>query len=243
MPFLTSLAANAGYGRLPVSRSSGVRLIFLSAINNSTWTTDVTNKISSAISTFYPTASVTITTITDLAFSGSTLSTATYDVAFVVTNTSFSNAALGTALNNFVAAGGGLVMTAFACTTVAVTNFTYSSYAPTITTGATNNRTTNPSVLGTYTASDPLMNNVTSFNAGTSRYGSQSLTLNSGATTVASYSDGGPLVVKRTIGSARTVVLNFFAPSSDSRSDFWTSSTHGGRLMANAVLWTGKVLN
>jgi hypothetical protein len=83
------------------------------------------------------------------------------------------------------------------------------------------------------------MANVTVFNAGTSRYGSQSFTLNSGATTVAFYADGGPLVVKRTIGTARAVSLNFYAPSSDARSDFWTASTHGARLIANAIVWTG----
>ncbi|HZV35351.1 MAG TPA: immunoglobulin domain-containing protein, partial [Verrucomicrobiae bacterium] len=34
---------------------------------------------------------------------------------------------------------------------------------------------------------------------------------------------------------------NFYPPSSDARSDFWVSSTSGGALMANSLLWAGKV--
>ncbi len=86
------------------------------------------------------------------------------------------------------------------------------------------------------------MANVSTFNNGTAGYGTTSFTLTSGATIVASFTDGGPLVVKRTIGTARTVALNFYAPSSTARADFWTASTHGDRLMANAILWTGKAV-
>ena len=37
------------------------------------------------------------------------------------------------------------------------------------------------------------------------------------------------------------VGLNFYPPSSDARTDFWASSTSGGTLMANSLLWSGKV--
>ncbi len=242
MPLVSSLASATGFGRMPVptaAPSGAVRVVFLSAAANAAWTADVTTKINAALTTLYPAVSVTITTITDTATNGSTVTRANFDVAFVVTNTSFSNSALGVALNNFVAAGGGLVMTAFAMTTVLVPGFTYATYAPA--TGGSNNRTGN-STLGTFTAGDPLMANVSTFNNGSGGFGAASLTLSSGAEVVASFSNGGQLVVKRVVGPARTVALNFFAPSSDSRTDFWTASTHGGRLMANAILWTGRAV-
>ena len=95
--------------------------------------------------------------------------------------------------------------------------------------------------LGTYTSSDPLMLGVTSFNPGSSRYGAGGLTAQAGATVVASYNDNNILVAKKTQASnARTVTLNFFPPSSTSRSDFWNASTNGGQLMCNAIMWTGK---
>jgi hypothetical protein len=36
--------------------------------------------------------------------------------------------------------------------------------------------------------------------------------------------------------------LNFFLPSSSSRSDFWNISTNGGELMCNAIMWAGKAV-
>ncbi len=245
MPLTSSLSAVTGYGRMPISRggaSGTVRVLFLAATSTVTWATDVTTKITGALATFYPAVTVTITTITDRTYTGSTLLRSSFDVVLLTQDASFSNASVGTALNTFVAAGGGLVITVFACSSVALAGFTYATYAPNVTTGATNNRT-GTSTLGTFTASDPLMANVTTFNAGTARYGSQTLTLNSGATTVAFYSDGGPLVVKRVIGTARTVSLNFYSPSSTVRADFWTATTHGDRIMANAIVWTGKAVS
>lgn len=246
MPITSSLAASCGYGRMYTLSGShppsdSVRVVFLSATGVELRDSDVRTKINAAVALLYPSVSVTITTITDRTTNGSTVTTANYDVAFVVTSQSFSNSALGTALNNFVAAGGGLVMTAFAMTTVPIPGFSYANYAPVLS-GGSNNRT-GSSTLGTFTASDPLMSNVSTFNNGTSGFGATTLTLASGATVVASFTDGGQLVVKRVIGTARTVVLNFYAPSSDARSDFWTASTDGGRLMANAILWAGKAVS
>jgi hypothetical protein len=37
------------------------------------------------------------------------------------------------------------------------------------------------------------------------------------------------------------VGLNFYPPSSAVRTDFWQTNTDGGRLMANALLWAGKI--
>jgi hypothetical protein len=55
------------------------------------------------------------------------------------------------------------------------------------------------------------------------------------ATLVAEWSDGLPLVASRKIGLATRVDLNFYPPSSDVRADFWTATTDGAQLLANAL--------
>jgi hypothetical protein len=62
-----------------------------------------------------------------------------------------------------------------------------------------------------------------------------------GAVQAAHWSNGQPLAGSKDDGAGRFVGLNFFPPSSDSRSDFWVSSTDGARLMSDALLWSGKI--
>jgi hypothetical protein len=45
------------------------------------------------------------------------------------------------------------------------------------------------------------------------------------------------LVATKQLTVGRVAALNFYPPSSNVRSDFWQSSTDGGLLMANALLW------
>ncbi len=95
MPITSSLAATCGYGRMNTVRTSGsVRVVLLSAASTASWTTDISTKITSALTSLYPAVSVTLTTITDRATNGSTVTRANYDVAFVVTDASFTNSAL-----------------------------------------------------------------------------------------------------------------------------------------------------
>lgn len=92
--------------------------------------------------------------------------------------------------------------------------------------------------LGAYDATSPLMAGVTTFNGGSSSYRGSAAPV-AGATVVAAWSNGEPLVVTGTVGGRARVDLNFYPPSSDVRGDFWSSSTDGDRLMANALLYTG----
>ncbi len=89
--------------------------------------------------------------------------------------------------------------------------------------------------------SHPLLDAVASFNGGSSSYQNSSISIAAGATLVGHWSNGQPLVGARDIGAGHFAGLNFFPPSSLSRSDFWVSSTDGARLMANALLWSGKI--
>lgn len=80
--------------------------------------------------------------------------------------------------------------------------------------------------------SSPLLAGVSSFDGGTSSY-NQEVTLAAGATQVAHWSNGTPLVAY--LGNV--VGLNFWPPSSDARADLWKSTTNGAALMANALLF------
>ena len=99
-----------------------------------------------------------------------------------------------------------------------------------------------PLTLGTvYAPLSPLMANVTSFSGG-----SLSLWVNGGvrsdATRIADWSNGAPLVASWVSpGGGKEVALNFYAPSSDSYSTLWNANTDGGKLMANALLFTGGI--
>ena len=86
-----------------------------------------------------------------------------------------------------------------------------------------------------------MLDAVASFNGGSSSYENSSISIAAGATLVGHWSNGQPLVGAKDIGVGHFAGLNFFPPSSDSRSDFWVSSTDGARLMANALLWSGKI--
>ncbi|WP_394772788.1 glycine-rich protein [Flavobacterium sp.] len=95
--------------------------------------------------------------------------------------------------------------------------------------------------LGTiYDATHPIMKNVLSFNGGDASFRSNSNTLATGAVRIADWTDGSPLVIiKENVGllKVRRADLNFFPPSTDSRSDFWDNTTDGNLLMKNALLW------
>jgi len=90
-----------------------------------------------------------------------------------------------------------------------------------------------------YDVLDPLMVNVVNFDGGTSSFRSTG-SLHEHAVRVADWSNGTPLVVKRNMGLARRVDLNFFPPSSAVRSDFWVDSTDGGLLLANALAYVSE---
>jgi hypothetical protein len=213
-----------------------VRVNIIGPGETASWYADVITKITTAKNSLYPGYTLTITQNNSTSYTGSDLLTSNFDTVFIWTDAAY-NSTLGTNLNNFVTSGGGLVICTFANASVSITNFTYTN-CPIV---YPNNQSAGANLtLGTYTSSDPLMNGVTSFNIGSAGYGASGLTLQSGATSVASYSNGNNLVAKKTIGSARTVSLNFFPPSSSARSDFWTASTNGDRLMTNAIMWTGK---
>ena len=87
----------------------------------------------------------------------------------------------------------------------------------------------------------PLLDAVASFNGGTASWQNSPLGLAAGATLVAHWSNGQPLVGAKDIPPGRTAGLNFFPPSSDASSGFWVASTDGAQLMADSLQWSGRI--
>lgn len=87
----------------------------------------------------------------------------------------------------------------------------------------------------------PLVNGVSSFDGGALSSRPTVGSLLPGATLVASWSDGSPLVALRSDLPGNRVDLGMYPPSSDVSSIFWDSSTDGDALLANALLFvTGQ---
>lgn len=95
---------------------------------------------------------------------------------------------------------------------------------------------------------DPILTEVSTFDGGTASFHNTGGTIATGATVVAEYTDGSPLIIRaENVGPSNTrrVFLNFYPPSIDVRDDFWDTSSDGARIMRNALLWAidGAVLD
>lgn len=159
-----------------------------------------------------------------------------YDAVLVFSNSTFSNRdAMGNVLADYIDVGGGVVSATFTVNTVPVLgrfrDDAYYALVPDTTTAGT--RQTLDPVL----PSHPLLTGVTSFDGGSSSYRHAGNAVVPGATVVARWTDGRPLIVTREVNGVRRVDLGFFPPSSDARSDLWDSSTDGDVIMVNALLY------
>jgi len=84
-----------------------------------------------------------------------------------------------------------------------------------------------------------ILAGVNSFTIADPVYYSQ-VSLVSGATQVAHWNNGYPLVVTKPRDLGRVVALNAFPWSTDGRSDGWNPSSDGAQLVANALLWSAN---
>ncbi|MCB0597479.1 MAG: HYR domain-containing protein [Lewinellaceae bacterium] len=170
-----------------------------------------------------------------------------YDAVLAFVDGANPPAAYGTVLKDYADAGGAIVNMASSNIINNVANYALSgtwpgSPYPLITTGGSASGT---ATLGTvYDAAHPTMQGVASFNGGTFSGRNNTNTLIGGATRIADWSDGNPLVVVgEGLGpnSVRRAALNFYPPSSDVFAGLlWNSSTDGALLMANALYWVAN---
>ena len=202
------------------------------------WNTDVQNKIQATglftqVDAFLVTFGQPVPTLQQLL---------QYDAVFVYSDTGFGDGtALGNVLADYMDAGGGVVMATFAFWSSGGLSIQgrikTAGYLP-FTTGTQNspgNLTIVPVIPG-----HPILSGVTSFNGGSSSYHNSGISIAAGATLVANWNNGQPLVGTRETTNARIAGLNFYPPSNTVRSDFWQANTNGALLMANALIWVAR---
>lgn len=162
----------------------------------------------------------------------------TYRAVLVYENFGYGNRiSLGNNLDAYVRAGGGVVTAAFETTT---TNGLQGAWASGGNRVIASGFASNSALLGTIAVpGHPTVAGVTSFNGGTNAYRSNGA-ITAGSTLIARWSTGEPLIAFKPVGLGTVAAVNFFPPSSDVSNNYWVSSTQGGRLMANALVFAGS---
>jgi hypothetical protein len=173
--------------------SGAVRVYYVHGDSDTTWTSDVHTKISSFLTSNFPSVTLTFYIDSSGAPNISTLTRANYDVAFVSSNSS-PGATWGAALQSFADAGGGIVLTTFANASQTIASFSYPNYTPIQAPAGNQNlgalRTLNTGSIVTHFITTGL----SSFDAGSGNYGGNNVQLNAGATNLASYTSGTSLL-------------------------------------------------
>lgn len=240
--FRSKLVMGATALLLTTTAVAQVDVLVCGACSPQTWLDDVQNKlIATSAFNSVTTYNTYLTGTPTLAY------LQTFDAVLVYTDYGAQDpVTLGNNLAAYIDGGGAVVSATFTNASVLVTgNFNTAAYQVCIPSGGQNS---SPQLtLGTINnACSGIMNGITTFDGGSSSYRSSSSSFTPGSTVEANWSNGEWLVATRTnVGPAnvRRADLNFYPPSSDVRSDFWSSSTQGGQLMANALLWCCGVLN
>jgi hypothetical protein len=146
--------------------------------------------------------------------------------------------AYGDTLAAYIDGGGGVVSCVFANASVPVLGrFDTTEYQVVLWSGQTSGQLMLGNII---VPCHPTVTGITNFDGGSSSYRSTSNTLTPGGQFIAQWSDGSWLVaVKEGVGpsNVRRADLNFYPPSSDARSDFWSSATQGADLMKKALYW------
>ena len=218
---------------------SVARVAVYGSPNTPAWNTDVQNKIVGTglipqVDAFLVSGAYPVPAAADLR---------SYAAVLVYSDADFNDITnLGNALADYVDQGGGVALATFA-----FWNSSGLSIQGRLATGGYLPFTTGSQASGTDLTLTkdlplhPLLDGVASFDGGGESYHNSPITSAPGATLVAHWSNGQPLVGAKDIAPGRCAGLNFYPPSSDARSGFWVASTDGGRLMADALLWSGRI--
>lgn len=163
-----------------------------------------------------------------------------YDSVLVSKDIDFiDRVALGNALADYVDQGGGVVLAQFVFEGGAHPSGRFETAGYTIISNGFFTEGDGP--FGYFVVNQhPILDNVTTFNGGTSSYRPAGAGIAPGSTLVATWNDPGstPLVATRIIGTARRCDLGFFPVTSDSgRTDFVQANTDAMRIVANALRW------
>ncbi|HEX5218762.1 MAG TPA: M36 family metallopeptidase [Verrucomicrobiae bacterium] len=234
-PVNMTLGTAVGTGTIINDDTFG-RVAIFGAPSTDVWNNDVALRISTAgnfsqVDPFLAKAGYPVPTLSQLQ---------QYAAVLVFSDTSFNdNIALGDVLADYVDSGGGVVLATFGFYSSGGSaiqgRIKTGNYLP-FTTGSASSGST--LTLVPDAPGHPLLDGVTVFNGGSSSFHNSSIGIANGATLVAHWSNGQPLVGANQFGNGRVVGLNFYPPSSGTgRTDFWQTNTHGGQLLANALAW------
>jgi hypothetical protein len=214
------------------------RVAVFGAPSTGSWNTDVRNKLQSTgvftrVDEFLVSSSAPVPTLAQLQ---------QYDAVLVYSDLAFNNnVALGNVLADYLDSGGGVVLATFAFYSAGGLDIQgrikTGNYLPFTTAGQ---QQPGNLTLVPVQPQHPILEGVTSFHGGSSSFHNSPITTASGATLVANWSNGQPLVATKVFTAGRIAGLNFYPPSSDARADFWRSNTDGARLMANALIWAAS---
>lgn len=236
MPFFASMESAYGYGRpAPVAASSGgggggspSGTMRVNVIGDTNVASVVTGLNTARTALGYSNVTMTYTQTPLSNYTGSNLTLANFEAAMVWTNGGLTfNAAFGSNLNNYITSGGPVVFGVFCWGNVqAITNFTYTNcpYAY---------KGTQSQLQGTMTKTvvHPITTNLsTAVTAGTT-FATQAITVQSNATSIATYPDGTSMIAYQT--APRRVAVNLFPPN--------TANVY--RTFLNSLLWAGGLLN
>ncbi|MEI6487765.1 MAG: GEVED domain-containing protein [Bacteroidota bacterium] len=165
-----------------------------------------------------------------------------YDAVLAWGDYNFANPTLlGNNLADYVDAGGGLVTGVFAVGGANGIAGRYSTGHYWCISNTSGYLSSGQQSLGTvYQTGHPIMHNVNSFNGGTSSFRANTFNVDAGATRIADWTDGRPLVATKTFGSSRVVDLGMFPPSNSVYGSYWVNTTDGATLMANALFYSAN---
>ena len=165
-----------------------------------------------------------------------------YDAVLAWGDYNFANPTLlGNNLADYVDAGGGLVTGVFAVGGANGIAGRYNTGHYWCISNTSGYLSSGQQSLGTvYQTGHPIMHNVNSFNGGTSSFRANTFNVDAGATRIADWTDGRPLVATKTFGSSRVVDLGMFPPSNSVYGSYWVNTTDGATLMANALFYSAN---
>lgn len=167
-----------------------------------------------------------------------------YAAVLVFSYAKFPDAvAFGNTLADYVDAGGSVVLASAALDSAGGYGVTgriltggYLPYTPGVYEPGTTDTWQPDMTLVADIPDHPILNRVTSLNNGNAGWRNHILQA-AGATLVARWSTGQPLVLTKEINGNRVAAVNLYPPSSDVASNAWDATTDGGLLMANALRW------
>lgn len=223
----------AGYGRMRQPAGGGgpsgtLRVLML---GDSSRDTLIGNLNTAKTALGYTGVTLTWTSTFINGYAGADLTTANYDVVVIYTNGSALPAAAGgTALNNYIAAGGTVVFASFCWGNVtAIPNFTYTNSPYVYSGSSASGFVPTLTVVGTH----PITTGIGT-TLGTSVFRSSNITLQGTATNLGWYPDGTTSMLAVQTGPRR-VGLNFYPPSG--------LTSNGYQLMVKSIVWAGGLLN